>query len=190
MKRVLVILFAFALWSCAPDPRREADAYATRKHAEAEAARAEQERIQDAEAHDLFMSRANEVSAWISRTMVTAMMAGMFVMATAALSGGIGLALVFIAGGASIAKRNWHMPNRIPLDTVTRQFPLLPTYLGGGRYSLANPNDNTVLMLDTHNGADALKVKSAFGVMHDGLIVSRMSHRPGQTPTQIIEVKK
>lgn len=189
MKRVaLFLLFAFVLWSCAPDPRREADAFATRQQAETEAARAEQEMNQAAEEHRLWMDRANEVSQWISRTMIMATVASMFVIVVAGISLGIGLALVFIGGGAGIAKRNYHMPPRIALDPITRQYPLLPVYLGKGRYSLTNPNDNTVLLLDTRNEPDALKVKASFGVQHDGLLASRMSHKPSETPTQIVEV--
>ncbi|MBI5950184.1 MAG: hypothetical protein HY865_00890 [Chloroflexi bacterium] len=189
MKRAAVIIaLAFFLWSCAPDPRREAEAFATRQQAETEAARAEQERMQDAEAHQIFMTRLNETSAWLSRTMVTAMAAGMFVIAVAGLSLGIGLAMVIIGGGYGIAKRNIVMPNRIPLDPITRQYPLLPVYMGNGKYSLTNPNTGATLMLDTKSAPDALMVKAAFGVQHDGLLVSRMSHRPEQTPTQAIEV--
>ncbi len=74
--------------------------------------------------------------------MVTAMIASMWVIAVAGLSLGIGLAMVFIGGGYAMARRNITMPNRIALDPITRQFPLLPSYLGNGRYTLANPNDD------------------------------------------------
>lgn len=187
-RAALLILLAFALWSCAPDPRREADAFATHQQAETEAARAEQELQQAREKHELFMSNANEVSAWISKTMITAMIAGMFVIAVAGISLGIGLSVIIMGGSAGIARRQWQMPNRIPLDPITRQYPLLPVYLGNGKYSLSNPNTGYVLMLDTRTKADALMVKAAFGVQHDGLLASRISHRPEQTPTQIVEM--
>lgn len=189
MKRAaLYILLAFALWSCAPDPRREADAFATRQAAETQAAQAAQELAQDAEAHQLFMDRANDVSVWISRVMITATISGMVVIAVAGVSLALGMAMVFVGGGYGIARRNITMPNRIPLDPITRQFPLLPVYMGNGKYSLTDPNTGNVLMLDTRTKSDALMVKSAFSIRHDGLIASRISHKPDVSPVQIVEM--
>lgn len=183
MKRVVILIIAMlSLAACAPDPRREADAYATRAKADAQSAAMSQALTQDSEAHDLLMAQTREASVWISTMMMTTLIASMFTVFVALASLGIGLSFVFIGAGVATAKRNMTMPNQIKLNPVTRQFPLLPIYIGKGKYSLTNPNDNSVLLMDTRNPADSLKVKGMYATQHDGALAyqARLSHKPGE----------
>ena len=129
-RAALFVVLAFALWSCAPaDPRREAEAFATTQQAETQARAAEQQLAQDAEEHQLWMSRADEVSGFISAMMTTTLIAVMFVVITAGASFGVGLSFAVISGGVGVAKRQLARPmqEQVRLDPVTRQYPLIIT---------------------------------------------------------------
>ncbi len=183
MKRIIIIvLLMFVTTSCVADPRREADAYATRKAAEMQAYAQKQALQQDAEEHALLMEKLREVGAWISTMMMTTMIAVMFTVFVSMASLGIGVSFASIGTGIGMAKRELVKPHQIKLDRVTHQYPILPVYLGNGKYSLTNPNDGSVLMLDTNNPADMLKVRAAFGVQHTGTLAhhARLSHKPGE----------
>lgn len=195
MKRVIILaMLALALASCAPDPRREADAYATRQRADALAASQAQTLEQDAQAHALLMGNAREASQFISTLMMTSMIAGMFTLFVSIVSLGIGLSIVFIGGGLAAARRNMLKPNQIRLDPVTRQYPLLITRIEEGKYSLSNPNTNSVTMLYDRNPADRMMIAAMSATQHAGALAyqARLSHQPGeiaqiQAP-QILEV--
>lgn len=58
----------------------------------------------------------------------------------------------------------------IPLDPVTRQYPLLLQYVGKGRYTLTDPNKNVVIPLDTRNLGDAQMIAGSIAVQHSGLV--------------------
>ncbi len=196
MKRILIIVsLAMIITACAPDPRKEAAAYATRQQADAQARAMQQSLDQQQEQHDLFMARVQEVGQWFSTLMMVTMIAAMFFAFVTITSGGIGMSFLTISAGVASAKRNLSMPNQIRLDPVTRQFPILPMYIGNGKYSLTNPNDNTVLLMDTANEADRMKVKAAFGIQHDGALAyqARLSLKPGEIASMqenIIEVNE
>jgi hypothetical protein len=182
MKRAVIIVAMLVLVSCAPDPRREADAYATRTQADALAASSAQALAQDAEAHDLWMSRLREVSQWISTMMITSMIAAMFTMFVSLASLGIGLSFVLIGAGVGTAKRNLAQPNQVRLDPVTRQFPLLITKVADGKYSLSNPNTGSVTMLYDRNPADRMMIQAMGATQHDAALAyqARLSHKPGE----------
>ncbi len=197
MRRVIIIaLLAFALSACAPDPRREADAYATHKQADEQAAAQEQARAQKAETYDLWMSHLREVSQWISTMMMTSMVAAMFTVFISLSSLGIGISIIIVSASISTAKRNLARPNLIRLDPITRQYPLLITKISDGKYTLSNPNTESVTMLYDRNPADRMMIQAMSATQHDGALAyqARMSHRPGeiaqiQAP-QIIEVEQ
>lgn len=192
MKRAFIIIVAMlALTACVPDPRREADAYATRQQADSLSAAQAQLLKQDAEKHDLLMAQVREVSQWISTMMMTTMIASMFTIFVAMISFGVGSSFVFIGGGVAMAKRNLTMPNRIRLDPVTRQFPLLITKIKDGQYSLSNPNTNSITMLYDRNPADRMMIAAMGATQHDGALAyqARLSHRPGEiTSMQSLEI--
>lgn len=212
MKRFYFLLFIFAtfsLTSCAPDPRREAEAYATRKQADVSAAAQAQAMEQSkamneesmrlvAEKNSLEVERLKEVNRFIATVMQTGMVAGMFTLFIAVISLGIGLSFVFIAGGVGTAKRQLMKPyhEQIRLDPVTRQFPLLITKVEEGKYALSNPNTNSVTMLYDRNPADRMMIQAMSATQHDGALAyqARLSHRPGEIATiqspqlEVIEV--
>lgn len=196
MKRIVIILFAMlVITSCAPDPRREASAYATRKAADTAAGQAQQDMRHEEEVHDMWMSRLNDVSAWASTMVMTSMIASMFAIFVALVSTGIGFSFVSIGTGIGFAKRQLTRPNQIRLDPVTRQFPLLITQVGDGKYSLSNSNTGSVTMLYERNEADRLLIAAMSATQHAGALghEARLSHKPEaiaqiQAP-QILEVE-
>jgi hypothetical protein len=181
MKRVIIIaLFALMLTACAADPRREADAYATRQQADTQSEAARQAIQQQAETHDLKMQRYQEVGQWVSALMMTSMIAAMFTVFVALVSFGIGSSFVFIGAGIARAKHELTKPYLVRLDPVTRQYPLLISKVGDGKYSLSNPNTNSTTMLYDRNPADMLMIQAMSAIQHDGALAyqARMSHKP------------
>ena len=194
MRRIFIIaMLAMIVTACAPDPRKQAEANRIGLEAQSRSRAMQQSLDQQQQKHDLFMAKIQEVGQWLSTLMMVTMIAAMFFVFVTITSGGIGMSFLTISAGISSAKRNLSMPNQIRLDPVTRQFPILPMYIGGGKYSLTNPNDNTVLLMDTANEADRMKVKAAFGIQHDGALAyqARLSLKPGEITSMqenIIEV--
>lgn len=202
MRRLILLAVALlALTSCAPDPRKQAEADATRIEAEQRAADAQQRREQEAAEHTQRMQDRDAAQTTTQQAMQDLIRA-------AALFGQLVLAMwmlaLGVAGGYAIytTSRAWQtytarraevLANLIHLDPKTRQYPLLLAYIGNGKYSLTDPNTDSVLLLDTRNDADRAKVISAANVLHSGALAqeARMSHRPGEvaniTPIQVID---
>jgi hypothetical protein len=197
MKRyILITLLALMLSACAVDPRRDADAYATRQQADAQALAMKQNLTQQAETHALWMARVNEVSKGISTLMTVTMIALMFFAIVAIASSGIGISFLTIGAGIATAQRNLSQPIQIRLDPVTRQFPLLITKIKDGAYSLSNPNTDSITMLYERNPADMMMIQAMSATQHDGALAyqARMSHKPGEIAAiespQIIEMER
>jgi ABC-type multidrug transport system fused ATPase/permease subunit len=197
MKRyILITLLALMLSACAVDPRRDADAYATRQQADAQAQAMDQSLKQQAETHALWMARVNVVSKGISTLMTVTMIALMFFAIVAIASSGIGVSFLTISAGIATAQRNLSQPIQIRLDPVTRQFPLLITKIKDGAYSLSNPNTDSITMLYERNPADMMMIQAMSATQHDGALAyqARMSHKPGEISAiespQIIEMER
>lgn len=197
MKRILIIaMLAMIITACAPDPRKEAAAYATRQQADAQARAMQQSLDQQQEQHDLFMAKMQEVGQWLNTLMMVTMIAAMFFVFVTITSGGIGMSFLTISAGISSAKRNLSMPNRIPLNQVTRQYDLLITKVNEGQYSLTNPNTDSVTFLYERNPADMMMIQAMSATQHDGALAyqARMSHKPGEITAiespQIIEMER
>ncbi len=87
----------------------------------------------------------------------------------AAIVGVVALILSFVgslsytaAGCAqAIVKRAELGAALVALDGSTRQFPLLTTYAGKGRFAVHNPNTGAVYILDTRQEPDARMVAAA-----------------------------
>ena len=180
MKKILVLtLLLLLLTACAPDPRKEAEAYRIKLEANTQADTAAQTLKQQEELHAAEMERLRieqenreaSQATWqmVNRWMIVAF--GLAACLTITYSGwtisntvrGFGQAFVTYATvRAEVAA------NLIALDRGTRQYPLL-RQIHGTRYLLTNPNDNSVLVLDTSKEADRQKITAQAGVQMMGV---------------------
>jgi hypothetical protein len=180
MKRILLLaLFVLIILAgCAADPRNEADAYATRSRADQAALNSAQQRYITEDQHTLAMQQAAATQA--ERTAALQRFFHWF-----GIVGTLVLCITFVAGGASASWAFWKSTralsayaqrraevsaNLISLDPVTRQYPLLIQYIGKGRYSLVNPNNGMVLLLDSRHAPDRQLIASAGMVQATGVM--------------------
>lgn len=183
MKRYIpIILFVtIAFTACQPDPRKQAQADQIREQAQQDALNQEQQRQQSSELHDLEMQqlaveqghREATKQAW--RNGLNMLITISFFFATAgvcyvifSLSRSISTASDGIA--KAMVRAAEVKANLIRLDPVTRQYPLLAQYIGNGRFSLANPNTDSVLLLDSRNEPDRLMIQAAGAVQYAGAL--------------------
>lgn len=201
MKRlILLALVAILLTSCAPDPRKQAEADATRLEAESKAASDEQARQHAQEVHNADMAdRKATQTEWQTTKQNLIRVVGAFAQITVALFIlGVGVSGVWMMLATSKAYAKYAdiraevLANQIPLNPVTFQYPLIQ-YKGKGLITVTNPNDGSVVEMDTRNEADREKVKSAANVQFAGVLSrnARMSKQPGEVAsipaTQIID---
>lgn len=187
-KKLLVLLLAiFMLSACAPDPRKEAQAFAIESEAQQKALDQEQARTQDEELHNIVVQqeevelqkeRAN-AAVWvrIADTFITSLIALLLVGLTAVVyevsrtAKGIGNAMVIAAETRA---------NLIPLNPTTRQYPLFIKHVSGHRFAVHNPNTGSVILLDERNEADRQMIASVAQVQVSGVLASeaRQSNDP------------
>lgn len=196
----LLTMMALAFGSCAPDPRQQAEADATRLEAESKAASKEQARQHEQETHDANMAdRKASQAEWqtVRRNLIR--VAGTFgQISVALLILGVGVSGVWVMFATSKAYAKYAdiradvLANQIQLNPVTFQYPLIE-YKGKGLLTVTNPNDGSVTVMDTRNEADREKVKAAANVQYAGVLSrnARMSKKPGEVAnipaTQIID---
>lgn len=168
MRKIILLAFMFlavVLSSCAPDPRKEAKAFEVKTLAEQEALNQAQQRaynedlqairIQEAKIEEMhkeataaeWRAGLNKAIHWGFNFFTIGLCAFVLAFAYSASRASIGLADVTVRAASVRA-------NLIHMDEATRSYPLLMQYLGKGRYSLAQPGINSVLMLDTRNDPD------------------------------------
>jgi len=177
--------------SCAPDPRKDAEAYATRVEADSQAATAAQAREQEADLHALEMQKkelAQEIRVATAPELkrgLKMMLTVSFYFATAAVCYSLFMTArtvnTTVQGvGRALVIRAELQANLIGLDYRTRQYPLL-RQAHGTRFALSNPNDNSVTMLDVSNPADRQKIAALGAVQLAGAIAyeARKSSDPG-----------
>lgn len=191
MKRLIpVLLFVVAisllLAACAPDPRREADAFATRTQAEQDALDREQARAHDEELHNINIQNIKAAQAQWQTSMQKIVKAFQFAapIATVAVTfaAGIALSIALIGSGKAAARFVEVRANLIQLNPATRQYPLLLQRVGKGLYSLTNPNTNSTLILNMRNETDRDMIRAMANVQYAGALAreARFSHRPGE----------
>lgn len=178
MKRIWIsTLFLLALLTaCSIDPRKLAEADVLRMEARSQAAFAAQQLRQAGDEQSLALEEQRLTQAvrlaarerLILWTSVSGALALSLVIAWAGYTAartldGLGRVLVAYAG-----LRADVLGNLVPLDARTRQFPLLLHRLGDGRYSLSNPNTESVLILDMKRLADRQMVSAAGAVQFVG----------------------
>lgn len=173
-------LLAVLLAGCAPDPRRQADADATRMQAESDAEEDRQTREQDAQEHDLVIDHWKTAAPFINAAIRAALISLMFTAFVIIASFGVGMSTVTISAGISTARRNFDKPIQIKLDPATRQYPLLMNKVSEGRYSLTNPNTGSVTMLYERNPNDKLMIQAMSATQFIGAMghEARLSHKP------------
>lgn len=180
------MFLVMTLAACAPDPRDAADAYATTTQADQAAADAEQARIERQRLADYDAQRkeaaATEVDAGIKTFVRFATFTAVLVLIAFAVSLSIMLRDIGRGAGLAAVTAMDLKARLVPLDPITRQYPLLLQSIGKGQFSLTNPNTDSVLILDTRKDADRLMILSMARTQATGSLAreSRLSLQPGE----------
>jgi len=178
MKRYKVFFIGLLAWvlitACAPDPRKEAEAFSIREQADQDALNQEQNRAQAQELHKLQMqdlqvqqghkeatarewrtalNNAIHIGSWFA---IAALCYAFFMTARAYSLSVTGLAEAIVQAAELKA-------NLISLDPTTRQFPLVIRQLGDHIFVAFNPNTDSVRLLDANHSPDRQMI-SAMGV--------------------------
>jgi hypothetical protein len=185
MKKIfLLTMFVIMLTACAPDPRDAADAttvQADQAAADAELARIEKQRLADYEAQRKEAAAA-ELDAGIQTFIRYATLAAVLVVIALAVSLSITLRDIGRGAGLAAVTAMELKAHLIPLDPITRQYPLLLQSIGKGQFSLTNPNTDSVLILDTRKDGDRLMILAMARTQATGSLAreSRLSLAPGE----------
>lgn len=192
------LLLALVLSSCAPDPRREAQAYQIREAADQDALNQAQDRAQDKEVHALEVERLQveqghreataarwraalnvgiDVVKWFA---IAAVCYSLLSVAQAVSRGSRGLAEALVRAAEVRA-------NLIALDPKTRQYPLLVQPLGRGKFAALNPNTNSVLMLDVRSEPDRRMIQAMGAVQYAGALASEARQANDPSGVAIIQ---
>lgn len=188
---VIAFMLAFAMTACAPDPRKEAQAYAIQSTADQTALNAQQAREQSEELHNIEIQnlqyesdhRKAIAARWDAAVNTIIKAFGIFgsIAVSASL---IALAISFsrasIGISQAMSRAAMVRANLIYLNPTTRQFPLFVQHIHGSRYALHNPNTGSVLMLDERNPADRQMISTAGATQVAGVIAqeARQSSDP------------
>jgi hypothetical protein len=176
LNKIILITFTLTLIclaaSCAPDPRKDAAAYATRSQADQEAADAEQARLIQQQLHDQQMQQLelqqeirvkNKQNSIFARAMFiwTVAIFGCLALATVLIYSARSYAIASVGVAKATAQAAMVRANCIQLDPVTRQYPLFLQHVHGSKYVLINANVNSVLMLDLAHEPDRQMISTA-----------------------------
>lgn len=180
---IYIMFLILALTACAPDPRKEADAYATRIQAEQDALNSEQARLHNEDLHVIQLQEQvleqghREATKQEWRAGLNTMIRWGFGFGTFALCLVlVGAAVSSVYSAMGTAKAMVHMANvkanLIYLDPATHQFPLFH-HVHGDRFAMHNPNDGSVVMLDLSQAADRQKIAGANATQMAGEIANQ-----------------
>lgn len=174
---IIIILIAFALSACAPDPRKQAEADATRIKAEQQALDDQLAREQSADLHQAQMEqvqieqerREATKKEW-QKTFNNAIRFGGY-FGVAALCVLIVYATITIKNtmlgmGRAMVEAAEIKANLIHLDP-NGSYPAIIRRMGGGRWTLTDLNTRTTMQLDVRNEPDAQMVAGAIAIRHD-----------------------
>lgn len=179
---ILGMIALLVLVSCGQDPRKEAEATRIRTEAQSQAADAAQLREHNDAMNKLAeQERAAEI-ARINEVQAKRVAAINTMWTTFKIFGSVGLAVTLLALAVSISRASYGITqatvtaaemraNLIPLDRVTRQFPLL-RQVHGSKYALHNPNTGAVIMLDTERDEDRQLIAAMGMTQLAGVIAS------------------
>jgi len=158
-KIILCVLIILGMSACGPDPVDEAKAYKIRTETDTQAAQElaalEQQKRLDDQQYEIDQAiKADQIATQkvILWALTIGIIASLGVLAFHALkawrvlSAGLARAAVQAAEVRSLL---------IPMDPVTRSYPLIPVYNGKGLFSVTNANTGDTMLLDTRNEADS-----------------------------------
>jgi len=199
MKKVLpIILLLILVSACAPDPRKEAEAYATRIEADQNALNSEQNRQHAEQLHQFDLQRR----AMDQENQKAIQPQWQLALNRAIWGGSITLIIVVcfsvvsvtrtinqtVEGvGAAFVRRADVGANLIQLDRVTRQFPLFIQHVHGDKYALHNPNAGSVVMLDVSNPADRQMIATSGATQIAGVIAQEARQSTDPSGVSIIQ---
>jgi hypothetical protein len=187
----LACLLALMLISCAPDPRKEAQATQIREQAEQDALNQAQRRAHDEQLHQIELQRQQaiaqeSIAAW-KRSIKYISVFG--VIATCIML--LALAALFSYGSFRFAIARARLAdvraNLIYLDPATRQFPLFIHHVHGTKYAFHNPNTGSVLMLDEKNSVDRQLITAAGATQIAGAVAQEASKSNDPAGVSIIK---
>jgi hypothetical protein len=182
---IILVLLSFSLIACQPDPRKEADAYATRVQADQDALNQQQNRDNAAQMQAAQMAewrlqqghREAVAQKWRNALNNTIQIGSWFVIAalcyfvffsTRSVTQAVQVASVGIS--QALVDRAHVRAHLIPLDPTTRQYPALLHHIGKGRFALVNPNANSVMILDTRSEPDRQMIAAMGAVQYVGVL--------------------
>lgn len=197
-KYLLLLLFVFALASCAPDPRKQAQANAIQEKADQDALNQTWIRQQQADKHaqqmeiarlDLVRRQAinNDIInsfkvgiSWIGPVLIACIIYLAFISTKSAM-------YYAVEKSHAMAEAAHLQARFIPLDKVTGQFPAIFEYLGDGTHSIADPNTGAVIMLNASHPGDRPMIQGAYAVRHAMVLADRAKqHEDDPTGVSII----
>lgn len=185
-KGFLIMTTLLILVGCAPNPMDVADAYAVTVQADQAAKDAELARRLAIQQARYEAARKEEAAAEFDKGLQTVIRFATFaaVMTLIAVAGSLAMAVRdYSRGSVQAAVTALDVKaHLIKLDPITRQYPLLLQSIGDGKFSLANPNTDSVLLFDTHKSADRLMVLAMARTQAHGSLAreSRLSLHPGE----------
>jgi hypothetical protein len=183
-KLLLLLAFFFLLSACAPDPRNAADADATRLRAEQFALDTSQTRSNLAaqQALDLQAQQDQQATniAAHNRLVTAASWSIILILLASTVIFSVSMWQSSQAFKVFSMRRAEVQANLIPLDPVTRQYPLFILYNGKGSFNLTNPNTGQVLLLDTNHEPDRQAIAAAAQVQTAGVLAvqAARAHSP------------
>lgn len=194
MKLTKALTFTFLLiWlvACQPDPRKDAQAFATRIEAEQDALNQEQNRQHAEQAQQIYLEQLKVEQAHREATAAEWRAGLNMVIHYGSIFATIAVCLMLVAFGISFswtsigiakaaARGAFVKANLIYLDPKTRQFPLLVQHIHGSIYLGWNPNTGEIKRLDENNPADRQMIATAGATQYAGVIAqeARQSKDP------------
>lgn len=185
-KGLLIVMAMFVLAGCGPNPMDVADAYATTVKADQAAKDSELARQLAEQQAEYDAAREAAAAAEFDAGLQTVIRYGTWtiVIVLVTFAAVLSLTIRDLANGSAQAAVTALdvKAHLIPLDPITRQYPLLLQPLGNYRFSLVNPNTDSVMLLDTQKSADRLMVLSMARTQATGSLAreSRLSLHPGE----------
>lgn len=174
---LILVLLSVLLVACGPNVIDEADAARIRSDAWQDARDREQARELELEAARREFERKAELEPTVVMVQGWVLTFAGVAAVLAVLGVGVGISLLSIGSGAGLALERASKAMQIPLDPETRQFPLLVNYVGRGKFSVFNPNTNSVVLLNTAKDADRAMLMLSGMTQYAGALAHEASKR-------------